>query len=297
MAAKPKQLITVVGPTASGKSALALQLAQKFDGEIICADSRTIYKGMDIGTSKPSLSDQQLAVHHLLDIVLPDQTFTAAEFKKLATEAIDDILGRHKLPIIVGGTGLYVDSILYDFEFREKPDPARRAELEKLSVEELQSELQAEGIQLPENDKNPRHLIRALETGGALANGGSMREDTLVVGLEVDNDVLKGRIKERVEHMLNMGLRREVSDLVNHYGWEVPGMNAIGYKEWKVLFSGETLAESKVVDLIIKNTWQYARRQKTWFKRNNEIQWQKDIDSAISTVEKWLKAPLKKVTT
>lgn len=296
MAAKPKQLITVVGPTASGKSALALQLAQKFDGEIICADSRTIYKGMDIGTSKPSLSDQQLAVHHLLDIVLPDQTFTAAEFKKLATEAIDDIQGRHKLPIIVGGTGLYVDSILYDFEFREKPDPARRAELEKLSVEELQSELQAEGIQLPENDKNPRHLIRALETGGALANGGSLREDTLVVGLEVDNDALKGRIKERVEQMLNMGLRREVSDLVNHYGWEAPGMNAIGYKEWKILFSGETLAESKVVDLIIKNTWQYARRQKTWFKRNNEIQWQKDIDSAISLVEKWHKAPLKKVT-
>lgn len=297
MAAKPKQLITVVGPTASGKSALALQLAQKFDGEIICADSRTIYKGMDIGTSKPSLSDQQLAVHHLLDIVLPDQTFTAAEFKKLATEAIDDIVGRHKLPIIVGGTGLYVDSILYDFEFREKPDPARRAELEKLSVEELQSELQAEGIQLPENDKNPRHLIRALETGGALANGGSLREDTLVVGLEVDNDALKGRIKERVEQMLNMGLRREVSDLVNHYGWEAPGMNAIGYKEWKILFSGETLAESKVVDLIIKNTWQYARRQKTWFKRNNEIQWQKDTDSAISLAEKWHKAPLKKVTT
>ncbi len=261
-----KPLIVIVGQTASGKSALAMELAEKFDGEIICADARTIYKGMDIGTAKPSADDQAKVTHHLLDIITPDQPFTAAVFKSLATEAIKDIQSRKKLPIIVGGTGLYIDSVLFDFEFRSKGDSERRAELEKLSVEELQAELQAEGIPLPENTQNPRHLIRALETGGEASEQKPIRENTLVLGLEIEPEKLSKNIDERVAKMIEAGLRQEVNNLVNVYGWEAPGMSAIGYKEWRQLFSGEVTSESKIEHLIIKNTKDYAKRQKTWFR-------------------------------
>src|SRR5688572_21256799 len=163
-----KPLIVIAGPTASGKSALAMKVAKKYNGEIICADSRTVYKGMDIGTAKPSAVDRKEVPHHLLDIVQPNQPFTAADFKEQALAAIDDISGRGKLPIMVGGTGLYIDSVIFDYRFGDPADPDKRAQLQDMTLEQLQQMCVMEGIRLPENTKNKRHLVRAVELGGVI---------------------------------------------------------------------------------------------------------------------------------
>ncbi len=270
MYAKP--LVVIVGETGSGKSALAMKLAAKFNGEIICADSRTVYKGMDIGTAKPSKTDQALVRHHVLDVVEPDQHFTAADFKRLATKAMNDIHGRGKLPILVGGTGLYIDSIIFDYDFNAPADASRRAELQKLSVEQLQSQLKAEGIALPANGKNPRHLIRALETGGTPANKQALLPGALLIGIKIDREELKKRLAQRVEQMIEAGLDKEAKRLADRYGWEVESMSAVGYKEWQPFFEcTQDLEQTK--DLIIKNSLAYAKRQRTWFRRNKSIQW------------------------
>jgi len=161
-------ILFIVGPTASGKSDLAMRIAKKFEGEIVCADSQTIRRDLDIGTAKPTASDQKEVVHHMLDIVDPYDKYSVAEFKQGAEKAIDAIIERDRLPIIVGGTGLYVDSLLYNFKFRGSSSEYSREELEKLSVKELQEIIKKGDLQIPKNDKNPRHLIRAIESEGQL---------------------------------------------------------------------------------------------------------------------------------
>lgn len=235
MATKPRPLIVIVGQTGSGKSALAMKLAQKFDGEIIAADARTVYKGMDIGTAKPVADDRARIRHHLLDLLTPDQRFTAADFKQLANEAIEDISSRGKLPIMVGGTGLYVDAVLYNYSFADA-NAAR-------------------------DSQNPRHLSKA-----AMSKREELRPNTLIIGLEVDKEELTKRITTRVTEMLEQGLRQEVKRLVKAYGWEAPGLNAIGYREWQSLFNDPSISEGEVEAAIIRDTLSYAKRQKTWFR-------------------------------
>jgi tRNA dimethylallyltransferase len=265
-------LVVIVGTTASGKSALAMQIAQERNGEIIAADSRTIYKGMDIGTAKPSLQHQAKVKHHLLGIVNPDQKFTAADFQKLAQQAIKDIHNRGKLPIIVGGTGLYVDSILYDFSFRPA-NPAERQRLESLTVDELQTEITQKGLEMPQNYQNPRHLIRVLETDGKVGAKKPLRANTELVGVRVPDSELKERIGQRIDQMIAQGLEQEVKELSKRYGWEAEAMKGIGYREWQAYFNDDQdLIKTK--ELIVQDTWQYARRQRTWFRRNQDIRWQ-----------------------
>jgi tRNA dimethylallyltransferase len=284
---KSKPLIVVVGETGSGKSALSMKLARKFNGEIICADSRTVYKGMDIGTAKPSEQDQRKIKHHVLDVVMPDQHFTAADFKRLANETIADIHGRGKLPIMVGGTGLYIDSVIFDYDFRPPADPERRTELEKLDVPQLQAQLEAEGIALPANDKNPRHLVRALETGGVPSNKQALLPWTLVIGLNLERAALKERLTQRVHQMIDKGLEDEVKQLTDKYGWEIEAMSAVGYREWRDYFGNQqTLAETQ--ELIIKNSLAYAKKQRTWFKRNKSIQWVSDPSKYVDIVTTFL---------
>lgn len=282
----PKKLVVIVGTTASGKSAAAMQIAQEHNGEIICADSRTIYKGLDIGTAKPSVADRAAIPHHLLDIVEPDQKFSVSQFQKLANQAIKDIQKRGKLPIMVGGTGLYVDSVIYGYSFRET-NPVLRAELETLSVDELQKKILALGLDLPQNDKNPRHLIRTLETNGAEAQKQPLRANTLLLGIDCSTDVLKARITERVEQMIAQGLEQEVKGLADRYGWEAEAMKGIGYREWQDYFASPQTAQDliKTKELIAKNTWQYARRQRTWFKRNKNIHWNSGPEQPSATIE------------
>lgn len=282
-----RALVAIVGETASGKSALAMRLAEVFDGEIICADSRTVYKGMDIGTAKPTAADRSLIPHHVLDVVTPDQRFSAADFKEQAEAAIADITARGKLPIMVGGTGLYIDAVLYDFTFREVADPTARARLENLSVEELQQALAEKDIPLPNNPQNPRHLVRALETGGQTSSRQSLRGNTLVLGVKIDKEILEQRIEKRIDDMITTGFVEEVQKIATQYSWDAPGLQAPGYRAFRPYLAGESDLEA-AKQAFIRNDKQLAKRQRTWFKRNADIQWVSDFEHAKQLVQNLL---------
>lgn len=268
-------LLVVVGETASGKSALAIELAERFGGEIICADSRTVYRGMDIGTAKPTLADRERVPHYCLDLVTPDESFTVADFKREALAAMADISARGKLPILVGGTGLYIDAILYDFTFRPLPDKTIRAELTTLDVQELQNRLMERAIELPNNPQNPRHLVRALETGGAQPGRQPLRPNTLIIGLSVEREVLKERITARVDQMISDGLVDEVRRVSEKYGWDVPALQAPAYKAFRDYFDNidGSISLDQAKAETVNNDLRLAKRQRTWFKRNKSIQW------------------------
>lgn len=267
-----RPLIVIVGETASGKTALAIALARQFNGEIICADSRTVYKGLDIGTAKPTVAEMDGIPHHLLDVAKPDEPFNAATFKHLANKNIDEIIARGKLPFMVGGTGLYVDSVIYDYQFRPPADPVERARLEGLSISELQAEIAQRGLPMPANRLNPRHLTRTLETGEALATKSPLRPDTLLLGLETDRETLNQRIALRVEAMFESGLLDEAQRLFSRYGPDVPALETPGYSALREYLEGRSsLAETKA--LFIRNDRLLAKRQRTWFKRNKSIHW------------------------
>lgn len=265
-------LIVIVGETASGKSALGIEVARQCNGEIIAADSRTIYRGMDIGTAKPSMAERAAVPHHLVDISTPDKPVSAADFKRMALNTIADITDRGHLPVMVGGSGLYVDAVLFDYAFTEKADISRRAELEQLAVEELQRQLHERGIALPNNERNPRHLIRQLETGGVSQGRSGLRPHTLVIGVRRDPEELRSRIVERVDAMIASGLEQEVRSLVARYGRECPVLQTIGYQEFFPYLAGEQDI-AQVREAIIRATIAYAKRQRTWFKRNPYIKY------------------------
>lgn len=281
-------LVVIVGETASGKSALAMELAEQFDGELICADSWTVYKGFDIGTAKPSPADRVRVPHHLLDVADPAEGFSAVLFQRLAKEAIADITARGKLPIMVGGTGLYIDSVLYDYQFLPPSDPKLREELNALSLSELLEraaalELDTVGIDL----RNKRRVIRLIENNGQRPSKQALRENTLVLGIKVPRDELQERITGRVDIMLRQGLEDETWQLAERYGWEAEPMKGIGYVEWHEYFAGSLgLAETR--QRIIKASMDLAKRQRTWFKRNSGIQWVSDRSKAIEITTTFL---------
>ncbi|MEO6513181.1 MAG: tRNA (adenosine(37)-N6)-dimethylallyltransferase MiaA [Candidatus Saccharimonadales bacterium] len=280
-------LLVIVGETASGKSQLALELAKKFNGEIIAGDARTMYRGMDIGTAKPSPEDRLQVRHHLLDELNPNEPITAHLFKQRAQRAINDISQRGKLPILVGGSGLYIDSLLYDYSFNTPADPEERARLGGLSVEQLQATITGQGLALPENDQNPRHLIRVIETAGKVAPKNELRTQTLVLGVGVDRDVLRQRIADRVDQMLANGLENEVRRLVSVYGWDGQLGQTIGYKEFKNYLEGdENVADVRAA--IIRDTCAYAKRQRTWFNRNQAIVYLSSLEQYVDLVTTWL---------
>lgn len=266
-------LIVIVGETASGKSALALELAQRFNGEIICADSWTVYRGFDIGTAKPTTADQTLITHHLVDIVDPNDGFSAAEFKRLAQTSINKITQNGKVPFLAGGTGLYIDSILYDYEFLPPPSPSQRNILNGLSLPELLRMTDSMGLDTETIDRNNRRrIIRLIENNGRKPTKKSLRKNTLVLGLKIPSEELTKRIKRRTDTMLASGLEQEVKRLADEYGWDVEPMKGIGYKEWKSYFDGaESLSET--MDKIIGSTGGLVKKQRTWFKRNKSIHW------------------------
>jgi tRNA dimethylallyltransferase len=281
-------LVVIVGPTASGKSALAMALAQRFQGEIISADSRTLYRGMDIGTAKPSAADQVTITHHLLDVLSPQMPITAASFKQQAQAAIKQVTTGNKLPFLVGGTGLYIDAVLYDFAFTDTvPDPETRERLQAMTVEELQAELKQREIPLPNNDKNPRHLVRQLERGSIPPVQNTLRANTLIIGLDIDRAVLRSRISQRVGHMSEGGLEEEVRDLVAMHGWTPVLLQTIGYREFKPYFKGESSLQ-EVMATIERNTIQYAKRQRTWFRRNKSIHWISKEEEAVDLITSFL---------
>lgn len=278
-------LIAIVGETASGKTSLGISLAQKFNGEIINADSWAIYRGMNVGTAKPTKAEQALVPHHLIDIVDPDANYTAAVFKDQAMAAIADISSRDKLPIMVGGSGLYVDGVLYDYSFADEGNPELRAELDALSIPELIQRAEAEGIDLVNIDvRNKRRIVRAIESRGEVPRSSKLRDNTLVIGLRLDRGKLRQRIEDRVEEMFRRGLKKEVVELAEKYGWEAEAMKGIGYREFQDYHAGK-ISQSQLKVRIVRNTLQrLAKPQRTWFKRHPEIVWVDDPAEAHKLV-------------
>lgn len=281
-------LVVVVGETASGKSVLAMELAEQFNGELICADSWTVYKGFNIGTAKPTTEECAKVPHHLLDVAEPSEGFSAVLFQKLAKQAIADISARGKLPIMVGGTGLYIDSVLFDYSFLPAPDPALRQELDGLSLEKVVACAKKLGLETAGIDmQNKRRIVRLIENSGLRPTKQKLRENTLVVGVAKDREQLVERISFRVDAMLRAGLETEVEKLVVMYSWDAEPMKGIGYREWGEYFDGsQNLAETR--RRIIKVTMDLAKRQRTWFKRNNSIQWVSDRSNAVEIITTFL---------
>lgn len=266
-------LLVITGETASGKSSLALRLAQQFNGEIICADSWTVYKGFDIGTAKPTKQEQAIVPHHLLDIADPRSGFSAAVFQRLAIAAINSIAERGKLPIMTGGTGLYIDSVIYQYSFLNEPAPGLREALNALSLEALLERAARQGVSTEGIDeRNKRRVIRLIENGGKRPTRQSLRANTFILGLQVPRSELKERIIYRVDSMLSAGLEGEVKNLASIYGWEVEPMKGIGYREWRPYFAG-TQSLEVTRERVIKSTLELAKRQRTWFGRNKSIHW------------------------
>ncbi|NDG32437.1 tRNA (adenosine(37)-N6)-dimethylallyltransferase MiaA, partial [bacterium] len=230
-------ILFIVGPTASGKSALAIDIAKQLNGEIICADSRTVYMGLDVSTAKPSTAEQDGVKHWGLDLVSPDQRFSAADFKAYAQGKIAEIQGRGKLPIIVGGTGLYIDGLLFDYQFGPAANEQLRAELEPLNIEQLQQRIIDAGIDMPQNVKNKRYLIRAIEQGGVNTQKSEPMPGALVVGLNPPKELLQKRIEVRANAMQQNGALQEAEWLFKTYGYEAPAASAPFFKAYAPHFA------------------------------------------------------------
>ena len=277
-------ILYIVGPTASGKSALAMQLAQELNGEIICADSRTIYKGLSIATAKPSAAEQATIKHYGLDIVSPNQSYSASQFQADARGWIATIQAKGKLPIIVGGTGLYIDGLLFNYEFGAAANPELRAELAPLSVEQLQERIQSLGLPMPQNNKNKRYLERAIEQGGInTKRSDKIASGTLVIGLNPNLEVLKERIIKRAGLMLEQGALQEAKEMFNTYGYDAPAA-APFYRAFRPYFE-EGLSAKECLKQYIQNDMRLAKRQVTWFKRNTDINWFTEAEAAHNFVQ------------
>ncbi len=285
---KPK-VLAVVGPTASGKTSLGVELAKKYNGEVVSADSMQIYKGLDIASAKPTVQEMQGIPHHLIDFLERDVSFSVSDYVKLANEKISDILSRGKLPVIVGGTGLYINSLLENVKFSDGgSDGEYRAELYKIAQEKgneflydklVETDpLAAESIHM----NNVIRVVRALEvfhvTGrrfSELKAESRLVEspyDSLVIGLNFhDRQVLYDRINKRVDEMVVNGLVAEAESLWRENGMKTAS-NAIGYKELIPYFENQMTLEA-CIDSIKQETRRYAKRQLTWFRKNTRIQW------------------------
>jgi tRNA dimethylallyltransferase len=281
-------LVVIVGETASGKSALALELAEMFNGEIVCADSWTVRRRFDIGTAKPSETEQARIPHHLIDVVEPCADFTAAVFQQMAKKSINEITKRDKLPIMVGGTGLYIDSVLFDFSFLPEPSKEMRHTLNALDREELLSKIEEKGLDIANIDtRNKRRLMRLLEAEGALPTKKALRPHTVILGIQLSRETLKTQIARRIEQQLANGLEDEVRQLAEEFGWECEGLKGISYREWQGYFAGtQSLEQTK--EKIIKSTLDLAKRQRTWFKRNKSIHWVQGRDDAVEIITTFL---------
>lgn len=285
---KPK-VIVICGPTASGKTALSIELAKKINGEIISSDSMQIYKYMNIGTAKPSKEEMQGINHYLLDFVEPNKRYSVAEFKKDAEAAIEEILAKGKTPIIVGGTGLYVDSLIYGIEYQDiELDEKYRKELEdrisKEGLEKLYEEAQKIDPQamekISQNDK--KRILRVLEIYKATGKNKTEQEiksrkngvkyDYKVFAINLDREVLYERINKRVDIMIKQGLIQEVEQLLKRYNEFPTAMQGLGYKEVVEYLQGITSKE-EMIEKLKMETRRYAKRQITWFKKNKQTIW------------------------
>ena len=282
------KIAVVIGPTAVGKTDLSIELALRYNGEIISGDSMQVYKGMDIGTAKIMPQEQRGVPHHLIDIKEPDEPFSAAEFQQRAIEAAEDIRCRGRLPIIAGGTGLYIQSVLYDYHFTETPsDPVYRAALEEEvlrdGIEPVYGRLVSIDPESAEkiHPNNTRRVIRALEifhcTGETMSSQQEqqpegLKYDTALIGLTMERQKLYSRIDRRVDMMMEAGLLEEAGRFYKEGLRNCQSIQAIGYKELYGYFDG-TYTLEEAVGQIKQNSRRYAKRQLTWFRNKMDVKW------------------------
>ncbi len=293
-------LVVIVGPTAVGKTRLALRLAEELGAEIVSADSRQIYRGMDIGTDKPTSEERQRVPHHLVDIVDPDEEFTLAQYQSMAYAAIDDVLTRDRVPLLVGGTGLYVKAVVEGWTIpRVRPNEALRAELyreaESKGDETLHARLrQVDPVAAEKIDpRNVRRVVRALEvyleTGRPISELQRRRPPhyrVLQIGLTMERAALYQRIDRRVDRMMERGLVQEVRKLVEQgYGYELPAMSGLGYRQVGCYLRGEiSLAEA--IRLIKRDTRRFVRQQYNWFRLDDKgIHWFQALDDPYERIK------------
>jgi tRNA dimethylallyltransferase len=292
------KLLVIVGPTATGKTALAVELTKKFNGQIISADSRQVYRGMDIGTGKDKPNGIIIWGYDLVD---PDEEFNVAAYQKYAREKIMEICNKNELPILVGGTGFYIKSVVDEIDSIHVPkDPVLREQLQNKNAFELfqilaQKDPMKAKIMNKSDRNNPRRLIRAIEVAQAGHDYNTdevMEFDSLYIGLTCEFKKLKEIIKKRVAKRIKSGMEEEVVSLLRKaIDWQSQALNTLGYRQWQHFLQGEISIE-QLEENWAKEEYQYAKRQMTWFKRDNRITWF-DINDPIShqgienLVEKW----------
>ena len=284
-----EKVIVIGGPTATGKTALSIELAKQIGGEIISADSMLIYQGMDIGTAKPTMEERQGVPHYMIDVVKPNQRFSVAEYKKGALEAIETILAKGKVPIIVGGTGLYIDTLVYGIDYPDiETDLAYRQELEKRAETEGLAKLYEEAYQIdPEamekiSSNDQKRICRVLELYQATGKTKTQLEiesrkkgvpyEYHVFALGMKREKLYERINQRVDLMIEQGLIEEVEGIWKTYSEFPTAMQGLGYKE-VVAYLQKEITKQEMIDKIKMETRRYAKRQITWFKKNKETIW------------------------
>ena len=298
-------LVIITGPTGIGKTELSLELAKKYKGEIISSDSMQIYKKLNIGTAKIDLNKTSIP-HHMIDIVEPSDNFTVADFKNSAKKIITDINNRGGLPFLVGGTGLYINSLVYNLDFTEtEPDYEYRDELREI-LEEEGSEFLYEKLQDQDRDmaekihkNNGQRIIRALEIlKSGNKKGDNFRQENkdynlIYIGLNMDRAKLYEKINQRVDKMINLGLVDEVKNLLDEgLDKNSQSLKAIGYKEVISYLDGE-IDFDEMVDLIKKNSRHYAKRQLTWFRRDKRIKWfDRESDTILADIENYIDSKL-----
>ena len=297
--AKPK-IIAIVGPTASGKTSLSIDIAKKFNGEVISADSRQVYTGMDIGTGKVSKEEMAGIPHHLLDIRNPDEIYTAAEFKEDAKAAISDIRSRNQIPIIAGGTFFYLDQLRGKINSAPvEPNSEFRKTLENLTNEELFSKLQVKDPERAETiDKhNRRRLERALEIVDSIgkvpapAKSEYMPYKWLIIGVDVDKETLRNNFAKRLEGWLEAGFQGEVERLLQDRSISSTRFNEFGF-EYTLMcdYLSKEISLDELKERFVQKNWQYAKRQLTWLKRDSEVEWfsPENREVILGRVEKFL---------
>lgn len=298
---KPK-VIVIAGPTASGKTSLSIELAKKINGEIVSSDSMQIYKDMNIGTAKPTTEEMDGIQHYLIDFVSPDKRYSVADFKRDAEIAIDNILKKGKVPIVVGGTGLYIDTLIYGIEYPEiEFDEEYREELMRIAdseegLESLYEEaknIDKDAIEkISPNDK--KRITRILEVYKAtgktktelerISRENGVRYDYKVFAINMDREKLYERINLRVDLMLEQGLLEEVENLIKKYKEFPTAMQGLGYKEVVEFFDGK-LTKDEMIDKIKQESRRYAKRQLTWFRKNKEIIWIDGLEEKTKNIE------------
>ncbi len=298
-----EKVLAIVGPTAVGKTDFGIRMARRYDGEIISGDSIQIYRGLDIGSAKPNAAELSQAIHHLIDIKDPKERYSVKQFQDLARKYIKEISERGRLPIIVGGTGLYIKAALYDYVFfdeEEEDDP-----YEGFSNQQLYDLLQEKDPVALEkiHINNRKRLIRALNIYEKHKQGISQIKaaqehkpiyDCLVIGLTCERQELYRRIDERVERMMETGLQQEVERLLDQgVSFDDQSMQAIGYKEFRDYFSGK-ISLAECIGEIKKDSRNFAKRQYTFFKNQLKMQWFEDQNLAIETIDQWLNQEDKK---